>query len=118
MRNLEARKTILSLLANVKPVALVARPAGWPDGLYLRKPTLAERDAIAEYLKSGRDGRHPPDSLAFILARLVCLDDGSRVFDEGDVMALSSLPHDPAYDALAGQALELIVGPGGDGGNP
>lgn len=107
----DIRKTILSLVADVKPVAMLATPQGWPAGLYLRKPTVATHDAIAEYLKSGPDGRHPHDSLAYILARLVCTADGERVFDDDDTTALSHLTYDPAYDALAGQVMALMVGP-------
>lgn len=106
----DPRKQILALATGAKPVPLAATPQGWPKGLGLLRPRLATRDEITNYLQSGPNGGHPADSLAFILSRLVCKADGSRVFDDADVATLAELEWESKYQALATQAISLVAG--------
>lgn len=106
----DPRKQILALVANRKPVPLVVTPDGWPQGLCLAKPSLRTRDEITDYLKSGPNGGHPPDALAFILVRLVVDANGSRLFEDEDATAVAELTYEPAYQALAAQAIGLVAG--------
>lgn len=103
---MDPRKQILSLVGSAKPVPLAAIPAGWPEGLYLRKPSLVERDGIARYVQSVPDGQ-PTDLRAYILVRLVCDESGQRLFADDDCQAFANVPADPAYTALTNQAMQL-----------
>lgn len=114
----EARKAILTLVGSATPIPLAATPAGWPEGLCLRRPTLTERDEIASYLTSGPDGKHPSDSRAFLLVRLVCTPDGHRIFADDDATAVGALPADDAYSTITNQALGLFGADEGDDPNP
>lgn len=105
---MSARQQILQLVDTAPTVPLAARPAGWPEGLHLRRPTLSQRDAIARYLTSGEGGQYPDDARAYILVRLVCTADGQRVFADEDATAVGALPADEAYTAITDQVLSLL----------